>query len=171
MNTDIITQAISKLKLLDIVLHESKLARAPDEDPLLYPSNLAQQNKLSVRTQTITYSDEDAESYNLLRSFVNLGARMVTKDDDKKELFKIEATFRVDYLILKDLTEEEIEEFSIHNSVHNVWPFWRQYVFQTVQTAHLPQLNIPLRRLDTKDHKPRKRKPREKLKNQENADK
>lgn len=45
---------------------------------------------------------------------------------------------------MKTLTKKEVEEFASFNSVHNAWPFWRQHVFQTINNAHLPSLDIPL---------------------------
>jgi hypothetical protein len=37
-----------------------------------------------------------------------------------------------------------IKIFAELNSVHNVWPFWRQHVFDIVSRARLPHLNVPL---------------------------
>ncbi|MEO8460730.1 MAG: hypothetical protein ABI451_09395, partial [Dokdonella sp.] len=58
--------------------------------------------------------------------------------------FLIEAAFLVEYDVTGALEEDAIAAFANFNAVHNVWPFWRQHVFDIVQRARLPQLEIPL---------------------------
>jgi preprotein translocase subunit SecB len=43
-----------------------------------------------------------------------------------------------------ELDEKALATFANLNGVHNVWPFWRQHVYDIVQRARLPQLDIPL---------------------------
>lgn len=149
MDKKVILSATDKLELLNIVLHESNFIRDSDMDPFTYPSDIDQQNMMSVSTEELSY-DTSNDTLDIFRSYVSLGLRGVTltgNDENEVEiLFTIEATFRVDYLLKESLLENEAKEFSEFNSVHNVWPFWRNYVFDTLRAADLPKLNVPLMR-------------------------
>lgn len=162
MDKIVISSAIDKLELLTIALHEGSLVRHKDEDPFSYPRDLKQQSMLGVKSERLTYESGE-ESLNILRCYVSLGVRAVkeTSNEQKQEkegdgkykssnvvdvYHRVEAIFRVDYRITKTLHKEEAEEFSNFNAVHNVWPFWRHYVFETLRSAELPPLSVPLMR-------------------------
>lgn len=148
MNKSLISKASKKLELLNIVLHNSSLERC-DLDPFLYPDTVEQQSMLSISSEEASYSNED-DDFSLFRSYVNFGIRALKVNSEESEepeiLFTLEATFRVDYMLSEELTNEEAEEFSKFNSVHNSWPFWRRHVFDVVQQADLPKLMVPLMR-------------------------
>jgi len=146
MDRELIQQACEYLKLLDIVLFESDFKRFAESHNQL---KLGQQNKLSVRAETGEAIDNDNSSINIFRVFVELGVRVndLSNQEAKPELlYQIEATFRVDYELKDDVSEESLKEFAHFNAVHNVWPFWRQFVFSTTNQAHLPCPEIPLRK-------------------------
>ena len=157
MDNNAIASASSKLELLTIALHECSLARDKDEDPFSYPRDLSQQSMLRVKLEKLNYESGD-ESIDILRCYVSLVVRAgkatpkVKKEAAKDKspsvevYYTVEATYRVDYQITGILTKEEAEEFSNFNSVHNVWPFWRFHVFETLRSAELPPLRIPLMR-------------------------
>ena len=151
MNEDIIASATNKLELLNIVLHETSLERSGDIDPLAYPPDITQQGMLSVKAEEVSYESKD-EAINIFRTYVNFGLRAVhekdsdDKDDNVEIYFTLEATYRIDYNQIEPLSDEEADEFSKFNSVHNAWPFWRQHVFETVRSADLPRLQVPLMR-------------------------
>lgn len=152
MDKILIGTAVKKLRLIDVVLHENSLVRNNDIDPFKLPSEFEQQSRLEYLAEEVVFSNDDNQEKKLLRVYVNLGVRAANKvgseDDDEKELFSVKASFRAEYIVLKELTVEESQEFCKHNAVHNVWPFWRMHVFNTLKLACLPQLNIPLQRLD-----------------------
>ena len=161
MNADIIKSAATKLELLNIVLHEAQLARNPEhENPSNYPASIVQQNKLVVEAEEATYQ-ADSKRIKIFRVYVSLGKRAVeelaehTEQAGQKKakiFFTVEATFRVDYLMKAKLTEEEIREFSQNNAVHNVWPFWREHVYEVARKAELPRLSVPLMRMSKKSN-------------------
>jgi hypothetical protein len=67
--------------------------------------------------------------------------------EDPPVYFEIEADFLIEYDVRGEPSNEAIKlfaEFADLNSVHNVWPFWRQHVFDIVSRARLPHLNVPL---------------------------
>lgn len=156
MDKEAIASATEKLELLNVVLHESKLARGANDEPLFFPADLQQQSMLGVTAEDLTLEQDDAKDgrFNLFRVYVQLGVRAVGDNakrptgrmKSKKIYFTIEAKFRVDYLVKVKLTKAEAEEFSKFNAIHNVWPFWREHVLRTLREAELPLLNIPLMR-------------------------
>ena len=146
MKKKVIETAASKLELMGITLDESSLIRG-EEDPLTYPSVVTQQSMMNVSAECISYNSDD-KNIDIFRSYVHLGIRAVKEEEseEKEVFFAVEATYRVDYMLNDSLSDDEATEFSQFNSVHNVWPFWRQYVFETVRNADLPPLVVPLMR-------------------------
>ena len=146
MDKKLIVQASEKLELLDIILYESNFKRFTESHNQL---KLGQQNKLSVRAETGEAIDNENSPINIFRVFIELGIRVnnVSNQETQQELlYQVEATFRVDYELKSDINEEALKEFAHFNAVHNVWPFWRQFVFSTTNQAHLPCPEIPLRK-------------------------
>lgn len=166
MDEALIQSAIDKLEFRDIVLHTCKLERDPDQDPILYPNFVRQQNQHEVITDRLFFIDDDEEEVEILRNYIRFvvsGFEQSTQGeeqdlDEGKSLFSIQAEFRVDYLVVGDLTEPEIDEFSRYNVVHNAWPFWRQHVYQTAGNAKLPRISIPFFRRPPGAPKPRRTK-------------
>ena len=57
----------------------------------------------------------------------------------------IEAQHLVEYQITNPaVSEEALIAFAQFNAVHNVWPFWRQHIFDLRQRAGLPRIEVPL---------------------------
>lgn len=162
MNKGLVQSASKKLSLLDIALHKCSLLQADDFEPLVFTGSFSQQSLLDVSAIQLIF-DDDGEEQKLLRVFVKLGVRAVPKEEEHEKnqssknaenegntasFFTVEATYRAEYQIKKELSDDEIAEFTQYNAVHNVWPFWRMLVFTTLKQANLPTLNIPLTRID-----------------------
>jgi preprotein translocase subunit SecB len=155
MNPDVIKSASKKLKLRDIVLHDFSLNRNNDIDPISYPTKFIQQSNIGGRSDLVIYESEGFKDKKdkIFRNFVtfsikaideNLSGESSKNDSQEIVIFELEATYRLDYLVVEELNESEINEFAQFNCTHNAWPFWRQFVFQTVNEGHLPRLDIPL---------------------------
>lgn len=147
MDKQLITQATDNLNLLDIVLYKSSFERFADIHEKV---QLGQQNKLAVKADISEAIDDENNTLHLLSVFVDLGIRvsdLSNKEAESKLLYQIEATFKVDYQIVNQLDENALIEFSRFNAVHTVWSFWRQFVFSTLNQAHLPCPEIPLRKI------------------------
>ena len=147
MDAQTIKRAQNKLELRDIVLHASSLERNDDIDPLLYPTRIRQESEVRVSVDRVSFVDDDDGTIRILRANVQFVVNGYDKDENAegtRDLFSIRGAFRVDYLETKDLTEKELDAFTQFNSVHNVWPFWRQHVYETVSKASLPRISIPL---------------------------
>ena len=136
----LVAKAVKALQLQDIVLFESRLSR---------PNDIASEQKefsLLVK-QGVSYNVHKKEGGDLLLIKVELGVRLVDSVDDideTKVFVEIEADYIVQYRLLDELDETALSCFADYNAVHNVWPFWRQHVFDLVQRSRLPHINIPL---------------------------
>lgn len=141
---ELIREAINALRLKDIILFESHLFR---DQPLPNGElNGVQQHKRGVR---YGIGEETNDSGKELQIMISLGTRVVLPSDGEDAetenvFFGIEADFLVAYELEGELDEKAISAFSESNAVHNVWPFWRQHVFDTLAKARLPHLEIPL---------------------------
>lgn len=146
-STEMLRTAAEALKVSDITLYSSTFER-PSPMPEGAASEATQQTKKNTE-YTILGSDEAQKQSKDLVVMVDLGIRLAGPDPEKEEqerpiYFVIEARFLVEYTMTHDLSEEAIKIFAQHNSVHNVWPFWRQHVFDIVQRGRLPHIDVPL---------------------------
>lgn len=132
-----------KLRILDVVLACSSFTRPLEDAP--EAAKAWQQHKRGVQ-----YGVENAgaDSDQELRILVQLGTRVLLSDEEQGHdgavQFEIEADFLVRYAMTEVLDEAALDTFANFNAVHNVWPFWRQHVFDIVQRGRLPHLEVPL---------------------------
>jgi len=150
MNSDhraLLDEAIAALKLRDIMLNTCSFRR-PNPPPTETSERV---NQLTKRLVSYVLGDApaaaDGGEMRLLQVIVALGIRIADLRDDVENqtvYFEIEADFLVEYDVTGDLSDAAIKVFADLNSVHNVWPFWRQHVFDTVSRARLPHLEVPL---------------------------
>ena len=146
MDARAVRRAQNKLELRDIVLHTSSLERDDSIDPLLYPTAIRQKSEVKVSVDRVSFVDDEDDTIRILRAYVQLVVFGFDEDEgggETQALFTIRAEYQVDYLEAKELTESELDAFTQFNSVHNVWPFWRQHVYETVSKASLPRITIP----------------------------
>lgn len=140
----LIHKTVNSLRLSDIILYEARFGRA--EQPS--SGNMTQgfqQHKRGVKYTVV--EPDGGESARQLHILVMLGTRVTAGTEDEPDppiLFFIEADFVVIYDIVGELEDDGMKAFAELNAVHNAWPFWRQHVFDIVQRARLPQLDIPL---------------------------
>jgi preprotein translocase subunit SecB len=144
MDNKLICEASKKLRLQSINLFECNLKRFND---LPEEGELGQQTKLSVKSEKIAVVS-DHQSFDVLRILVDLGVRVVLvsveSENEPPPLFQIEAVYQLDYELTGSIEQSALDEFAKYNAVHNVWPFWRQYVFSIANQAGLPCPEIPL---------------------------
>jgi preprotein translocase subunit SecB len=141
---DQIKQASNSLKILDVVLFESKFER-PERDPSKMDRDGMQQFKREVQF-FLPEADVLKDGNLYLQVLVALGVRVVAVEGTEEDLpvFIIEADFLVNYQMDSSLDAECIKAFANYNSVHNVWPFWRQHVYDVIARSRLPHIDIPL---------------------------
>ena len=143
---ELVHRAASCLAIRDITLFSSKFER-PFQEGLSGDLEAEQQHMRHVAVAKGEVKDGDGTK-RIIQIRVSLGTRLVLAEQKEADgdpiLFVIEATFLADYLQNGDLSDEELNVFSSYNAVHNVWPFWRQHVYDVVQRARLPQVEVPL---------------------------
>ena len=169
MNKQIIDRAVKKLGFRGIDLHTCGFTRNKKIDPTSYPYSIKKEIAIKVKSEEISSIDEKNEELLILRIYVDFSLKGLSTAQPPEELFTIEAVYRVDYEILKKLTEEEIGEFSSYNAVHNVWPFWRQHVYYIAGNSGLPTMILPLFR-DSGSNNPAKKKRRKVAQQKQIAD-
>ncbi|WP_340124448.1 hypothetical protein [Methylobacter svalbardensis] len=143
MDKSLIFEASKSLRLKTINLYESNLKRFRD---LVNSEELGQQTKLSIESETLNISDSEQQNQTF-RVYVDLGVRIVSttiNNNEPEPIFQIEAKFQLDYELTGSVEQNALKEFANYNAVHNVWPFWRQYVFSTANQAGLPCPEVPL---------------------------
>ncbi|HAI58916.1 MAG TPA: hypothetical protein DCM32_03455 [Xanthomonadaceae bacterium] len=140
-------ETTSILKLRDVVLLDAKLSRPIGNESFGWRGDAIQEHKRAVRYGQ-GVGEINGKSLTLATFEVELGTRVlaneVAEDGTKAVVVEIDARFLVLYETQQTVGEEAMEIFAKLNAVHIVWPFWRQHVFDLVQRAQLPKLEIPL---------------------------
>lgn len=153
--------ATEHLELLDVYLWENSFKRFLDYQPGLHENHIVVLTRQGIKAEILEAESKQGQKSDCLRALISLGTRGVFAPDDSPRtdeesvLFEIEATFAAIYIIVKQPADDDIQDFVKFNCVHNVWPFWRQHVFDTLKRASLPQIVVPLFRGRTQKKKRR----------------
>lgn len=93
---------------------------------------------------------------------VRLGLKLSVKspDEGSSEVVLFGAIYRLVYssASMSEMPEEGVSHFANTNSVHNAWPYWREYVQSMAGRMGLPLLTLPLLKMqpppkvETKPH-------------------
>lgn len=81
---------------------------------------------------------------------------VVAKSKEPKVVLEIEATYDAIYKVADKtikLTENCLKSFGEKNVPFNVWPFWREHVYSTMQRMHLQAISLPLYFMDPNGNK------------------
>ena len=80
---------------------------------------------------------------------VRFGLKIKAPGDNQPELVSFAAIFRLVYSSaqMKELPTESVSQFANTNSVHNAWPYWREFVQNMIARMGLPILTLPLLKL------------------------
>lgn len=111
---------------------------------------ILEQERYTVQTRrATTFKFVDRDDARFLLGIVRFGVRLINPADEGSAgdviFYSIEAGFVAEFeVVSQDYDEAGFEEFIDKNVAHVVWPFWRQHVYSTLQTACLPLLPIPL---------------------------
>ena len=147
MDKNPISNAASCLKLLDIYRYSSSVQRFSNLHPENTPENMTQQAKQSFKAELLQPEPKDSAP-DIVKILVTLGDRLVSPDEDNEGEVKPLAHFEADFIVLYEVKEQlkdgALEEFVNFNVLHNVWPFWREFVFSNAESMHLPKPDIPL---------------------------
>jgi len=162
MDKTLIADTASCMRLLDIYQYSSSIKRYVDLQADDMHENMYQQGKRSFKAELLK-TDSNNNAPDLIKVLVSLGERFVLQieddtdkesEEDTKPLAHFEADFVALYEVKKELEDHALEQFIKFNVLHNVWPFWREFVFRSADSMHLPKPDIPLMNgmvLDKKD--------------------
>jgi len=151
-NRSLISEATESLKLRDIFLFQCHMNR-PEPFPEGDETEIEQLGRHGVRLIRDKEGEIDGSVIELVQFYVLLGLRLAgqSPDEDSKNggeppiFLEIEAEYLVEYQITNpDVSEDALKAFAQFNAVHNVWPFWRQHIFDLRQRGGLPKIEVPL---------------------------
>jgi len=73
----------------------------------------------------------------------------ITESKTQKPVILIDTSFLLAYKIenFEGLTQKGFEQFANLNGIYNSWPYWREFVQNTVTRMGLPSLTIPVFRI------------------------
>lgn len=139
---ELLKQAADALRIKDVVLNGSKFEQEnqlPNEE-----AEVIQQQMEGWR-----YRRVEADGLQWLQVLYRFGTRLAQPGEDEDSVgeiyYTIEAEFMAHYQFADgELSDEAIKLFAKYNTKHNVWPFWREYVFATCQRARVNPPEIGL---------------------------
>lgn len=136
-------QAAGALRIKDVALYGSRFHQ---ERPLPRKSVEVEQQQMEAWHYNTTQSGKK----DWLQVLFTFGVRLAKPTDEQTGesgdiYYTIEAEFVAQYQIVDGgLSEDTIKLFAEHNAKHNIWPFWREYVFATCQRARISPPEIGL---------------------------
>jgi hypothetical protein len=139
----LLRQAASALKIKDVALYGSNFRQ---ERPLPRKGVEVEQQQM----EGWHYTKARSGKQDWLQVLYKFGVRLSKPSDEKTPdgghaYYTIEAEFVAHYQFVDgDLSEEAIKAFAEYNAKHNIWPFWREYVFAICQRARISPPEIGL---------------------------
>ena len=112
--------------------------------------------KLTIQTSTSVkeYSDDS------LFVLAGISAQLVPTESEQSPAITLRATFELRYSLPKDfkVSRRQLNTFARINGAFNAWPYWREFIQNTVARMDLPPITLPVFRLEdavrTKKKKP-----------------
>ena len=107
----------------------------------------AGQKGFEIERKTDSSVDEGTNRIFVLAHFVLKANEIGTTDKDPFAIIK--ATFLLIYKAdsLEGITNKAVEYFGNTNGIYNAWPYWREFVQNTIVRMNLPALTIPVFRI------------------------
>lgn len=110
------------------------------------PAATAGKKSYDITTSTDVKSDE---SKGLIVVIVKFHFAASVEKQTQEPALTIDASFVLTYQIdsFDGLTQDGFKQFANLNGVYNAWPYWREFVQNTVGRMGLPPLTIPVFRI------------------------
>lgn len=135
-----------RVQIRSLVLLEGHGLRDPDLSLISYKN---------LRPETLVKEISFARPTDSMRLLVrpSFSMRLVKKEgeakyeeDSEKSPLTVEASFIITYVLSSTdgLDEENFHAFAGTNGVYNAWPYWREYVSNTVSRMGLPPITLPV---------------------------
>jgi hypothetical protein len=145
-SVDRILGLVQQVALEDLRLATCRCRFAPQPSPP--PTDLAQK----INVQTALVENNGAHLVCLITlTIADVPAGLDPKNDSPPEggtILMIDAGFQITYGLksAEGVTHEQMQDFGQINALHNVWPYWREFVQTMTGRMGLPALKIPLMR-------------------------
>jgi preprotein translocase subunit SecB len=131
----LVAKVSDKVNILNVALIQSSFFRKPETNRV----------KLSLEIKSNVKYEVDKKN-SVIMVFPEFKLDGFPEKAEKGEpLLHIEAVFVLVYRVssLTGLKEENFEAFANANGIYNSWPYWREFVQNTVVRMSLPPLTIP----------------------------
>ena len=127
-----------RVQLKDVRLIDSHCTQVPDAS-------------FGPKTFDINYSTklEIDKKNSCVIVIVKFDFAAFTENNTQKPAITISASFLLVYEIANfdGLTQEGFKQFADLNGIYNAWPYWREFVQNTIVRMGLPSLSIPVFRI------------------------
>lgn len=155
LNREALNRALDSLHIEDLALRRSQIEVDPDCILGLDKAKLEIQLKWGARSgRLVNVTSNDANETKVL-FIVEIGTsvRLVDKPDDGAEVpadahsrAQVDVTFLASYRVQDGakLDQAALDEFATRNAIYHVWPYWREYLSDTLSRAHLPAFTLPM---------------------------
>lgn len=142
---ELIDKACRQIQIRDVVLYGSSFEQ---QEPL--PRDQQVDVVLQAREGWNHQISRTGDRTDWVHVHYLFGVRLLKSDSEDDEepstvYYTIEAEFVASYRVKsEELDEDAVAAFAEHNSKHNIWPFWRQHVFDVCQRARVSPPEIGL---------------------------
>lgn len=149
MDEKLLMEATPAMELLDLHLYTCSLERADCDYDIFSPEiKKNQKNSAEINADIFEPIEKTEDSFQLLNIKVSLKVALYNQENQEKPLYTISACFLAKYVQRYELNENALKEFIQFNSLHNIWPFWREHALRVASLANLPKPQIQLMRLN-----------------------
>ena len=110
------------------------------------PAAAASKKNYGIRTSTDIQTDKDRGIIVVITQFQ---LEACVEEASARPVLTLAASFLLTYRLdrFDGLTEEGFEQFANLNGIYNAWPYWREFIQNTVVRMGLPPLTIPVFRI------------------------
>lgn len=133
------------VKVSDIVAIED--VRLIDSKCHQHPREEGKDNAFEIDHSVEVKVDREVNYVFVIAHFSFKG--FASQDKKQDPFVKAEASFLLSYKVddFEGLNEDNFREFSNLNGIYNAWPYWREFLQNTLARMALPHLTIPVFRL------------------------
>lgn len=104
--------------------------------------------RVGLQTRSANFAKH--EERNQFTVFTDFILEVTSKDDpEKRSILTIQAVFALGYSVdqISNFSNENLDAFARTNGVFNAWPYWREFVQNTVVRMGFPAITIPVYRV------------------------
>ena len=165
LNREALNRALDNLHIEDLALRRSVVEVDADCILGLDENQLEIQLKWRAESGRLLNITDDNTKKSRVLFIVEIGTSVRLLDKQQKDpnesaelktRAQVDATFLASYRVQDGANVEQpaLDEFAKHNVIYHVWPYWREYLSNTLGRAHLPAFTLPMFRFVPSEEKP-----------------